>query len=105
MAVYNHIVKNNFYDFGTAITPTSTISAVLGDFIRNSDSRVKRIKEKNGSYSYYLTKNEQSLEIESVNALVESDTKKINKAKTYEERDLHRLLSSYLKNIGVYSKT
>lgn len=45
MDVYNHIVKNNFYDFGPAKTPASTISALLGDFIRNGDTRVKRIKQ------------------------------------------------------------
>ena len=30
---YNHIVKNNYYDFGTAKAPASTISALLGDFM------------------------------------------------------------------------
>lgn len=30
---------------------------------------------------------------------------KINKSKTYDERDLHKLLSSYLKNTDTYSKT
>ena len=45
MYVYNHIVKNEYYDFGTAKRTTSTISASLGDFIRNGDTRVKRIKQ------------------------------------------------------------
>jgi len=49
MDVYNHIVKNNYYDFGTAKTPASTISALLGDFIRNGDTRVKRIKQEGGT--------------------------------------------------------
>ena len=35
------IVENNYYDFGLAKTPGATISAVLGDFIRNGDTRVK----------------------------------------------------------------
>ena len=39
MDIYNYIVKNNYYDFGTAKTPSSTISALLGDFIRNGDTR------------------------------------------------------------------
>jgi hypothetical protein len=90
-----------------AKTPGSTISAVLGDFIRNGDTRVKRIKQDGGTYSYYLTKNEQNIGIE----ILSGDTKlkvkpvKIIKIKTYEERDLHKLLSSYLKNTDTYSKT
>jgi hypothetical protein len=31
LAVYNKIVEQKYYDFGTAKTPGSTISAVLGD--------------------------------------------------------------------------
>ena len=37
---------------------------------------------------------------------IESATStKTGKKKSYEERDLHKLLSSYLKNTGIYSKT
>ncbi len=43
MEVYHYIVDNNYYDFGTARTPASTISDLPGDFIRNEDSSVKRI--------------------------------------------------------------
>lgn len=46
--VCKHIISNKYYDFGESKTPTATISAVLGDFIRNGDSRVKRIKGKGG---------------------------------------------------------
>src|SRR4051794_40829267 len=99
LAVYNNIKEKAYYDFGAAKTPGSTISAILGDFIRNGDTRVKRIKQDGGTYSYYLTKNEQKIDIqvlnsESVNTAIE--VKKVNKNKVYEERDLHRLLSSYL---------
>jgi hypothetical protein len=38
MEVYNHIIRNGYYDFGAAKTPPATISAFLGDFIRNGDS-------------------------------------------------------------------
>ncbi len=38
MDVYDHIVKNNYYDFGTAKTPTGTVSALLGNFIRTGDT-------------------------------------------------------------------
>lgn len=108
MDIYNHIVKNNYYDFGTAKTPASTISALLGDFIRNGDTRVKRIKQEGGTYSYYLTKNEQNIGIDILSGATESQTtkvSKVDKAKTFDERDLHKLLSSYLKNTGTYSKT
>jgi hypothetical protein len=108
MDIYNHIVKNNYYDFGTAKTPASTISALLGDFIRNGDTRVKRIKQEGGTYSYYLTKNEQNISIEVLSGATETHTTKVtkvDKTKTFDERDLHKLLSSYLKNTGTYSKT
>lgn len=109
MDVYNHITKKSFYDFGDAKTPAQTISAALGDFIRNGDTRVKRIKNSNGSYSYYLTKNEAEIDIEVLSG--ETETQPVAtkphkiKANAYYERDLHKLLSSYLKNTRVYSKT
>jgi hypothetical protein len=109
LEIYNHIVLKGYYDFGLAKTPASTISACLGDFIRNGDSRVKRIKQPGGTYSYYLTKNEQAIGIDLLTNEKElSDDIKFvrtGKIKTYEERDLHKLLSTYLKNTGVYSKT
>jgi hypothetical protein len=105
--VCNHIVEKKYYDFGNSKTPSATISAVLGDFIRNGDTRVKRIKQDGGTYSYYLTKNEQNIGIEVLSGSTETTTKvvKVDKNKTYNERDLHKLLSSYLKNTGIYSKT
>ena len=107
MEVHDHIIKNGYYDFGKAKTPPATISALLGDFIRNGDSRVKRIKQENGSYAYYLTKNEQDIGIEILSGSTETTSVKLPKvkAKSYNERDLHRLLSSYLKNTKIYSKT
>ena len=108
LEIHNHIIKSNYYDFGPAKTPSSTISALLGDFIRNGDTRVKRIKQEGGSYSYYLTKNEQYIGVEILsgdNEVLTIKSGKTNKSKTYEERDLHKLLSSYLKNTDPYSKT
>jgi hypothetical protein len=108
MEIYNHIVKNNYYEFIVGKTPASTVSALLGDFIRNGDTRVTRIKRDGGTYFYYLTKNEQKIDVEVLNGDTEVLTVKpvrINKSKTYEERDLHKLLSSYLKNTDTYSKT
>jgi len=106
--VCSHIIAKNYYDFGAAKTPPATISALLGDFIRVGDTRVKRIKIEGGSYAYYLTKNEQKIGIEILTGATETDVttiKKTDKAKSYDERDLHKLLSSYLKNTGIYSKT
>ena len=42
--VYRHIIQNQYYTFCKGKTPASTVSALLGDFIRNGDSRIKRIK-------------------------------------------------------------
>jgi hypothetical protein len=113
LAVQNNIVEKNYYDFGQARTPGSTISAVLGDFIRNGDTRVKRIKQDNGTYWYYLTKNEENIGVEVLTGTTsissyettKSKVAKSEKQKTYDERDLHKLLSSYLKNTSIYSKT
>lgn len=104
--VLNHILKHQYFDFGTSKTPGSTVSASLGDFIRNSDTRVKRIKQDGGTYAYYLAKNEQTIGIDVLPEVAEKETiKKTGKAPGYEERDLHILLSSYLKNTGIYAKT
>lgn len=106
MAVYNNIVQKRYFDFGIAKTPAATISASLGDFIRNGDTRVKRIKQENGSYLYYLTKNEQNIGLEILSGETQTEKIKVSgKTKSYEERDLHKLLCSYLKNTDVYSKT
>lgn len=105
LEIYNNIVDKKYYDFKTSKTPEATISALLGDYIRNGDARVKRIK-KSGRYFYYLTKNEQNIEIEDLTG--DSEVQNViipTKSKSYEERDLHKLLSSYLKNTKTYSKT
>lgn len=105
--VYEHILSNQYYDFGTSKTPASTISACLGDFIRNGDTRVKRIKLEGGIYSYYLTKYEQEIGVDILTAMVDTDEVKGKRGKkeSYKERALHKLLSSYLNNTKVYSKT
>lgn len=117
--VYQHILKNNYRDFGKAKTPDATISALLGEFIRQGDTRVKRIK-KDGAYHYYLAKFEedldteiqaieQSIEIERLHLAMEKKLKEASftgtEKKNYTERSLHGLLSSYLKNGETFSKT
>lgn len=102
--ICDRILANNYYEFAGK-TPPATVSAQLVDFIRNGDTRVKRIKQSNGTYSYYLTKNEQNIGIEILSGDTETQIVKpikINKSKTYEERDLHKPLSSYLKNTDTY---
>jgi len=108
MEIYNHIIESKYFDFGNSKTPFLSVSGVLTGFIQKSDTRVKRIKQDGGTYSYYLTKNEQNIGIEILIGDAESQISKqvkTNKSKTYEERDLHKLLSSYLKNTDTYSKT
>ena len=106
-AVYNHIIKNKYCEINGA-TPISTISAQLGEFIRKGDSRVKRISEKGGTFLYYLSKNESSLPLDVLFPISSPEFAKevkTSKMKSYEERDLHILLSSYLKTTGIYAKT
>ena len=53
-----------------------------------------------------MTKNEQNIGLDVLTGVAKTETiKKVEKIKTYDERDLHKLLSSYLKNTGIYSKT
>ena len=104
--ITDHILKNEYSKFGGE-TPHGTVSAICGHFIRTGDARVKRIKEK-GTYLYYLAKNQHTIDIDSFeetqNNLVKKNVK-IEKDKTFVERDLHKLLSSYLKNSSIYTKT
>lgn len=101
--IYQHIVNQNYYQFDKGKTPKNTISAQLGEFIRKNDSRVKRIKGNKNIYLYYLAKYEQNL---NTNEIVSDITEtKYRKKETYKERDLHILLSSYLKNKNICSKT
>lgn len=105
--VCSHIISKGYYDFKDAKTPNATVSALLGDYIRVGDTRVKRIK-KSGAYFYYLTKNEQNIGIDVLSGETETQVTKfikVDKTKTFDERDLHKLLSSYLKNTDTYSKT
>lgn len=105
--IYKHIVAKEYYIFNKeAKTPDSTVSALLGDFIREGDSRVKRVKKAGGTYLYYLAKHEQIIGTDTLNqeSVLQNNTQS-NKEKTYDERDLHRLLASFLKSTDIYSKT
>ena len=102
--IYKNIKKKHYYDFKNAKTPESTISATLGNFIRTNDTRVKRIKGKSGTYLYYLSKYEEDLNLEKIE-FFETKKNDIKNRNSFQERDLHKLLSSYLKNQNIYSKT
>jgi len=107
--VYQHIISKEYYDTTkwTQATPSSVVAAALGNFIREGDTRVKRIKKEN-LFFYYLTKNEQTIDIDKFEQIQIEQTKrnvKIEKGKVFVERDLHKLLCSFLKNSGIYTKT
>jgi len=104
--VYEYIKINNLVDFSNSKTPDATISALLSGFIKNNDNRIKRTKSENGKYLYYLSKQENSFDFQNIeNFNFKEKSKQIDKQKKYEERDLHILLSSYLKSKYIYSKT
>ena len=106
--IYNYIIEKKYFDFGNSKTPYLSVSGILTDFIQKNDSRIKRIKIDGKTYSYYLTKNEKNIGLEILTGdsktQIEIPSKTI-KLKTFEERDLHKLLSSYLKNTETYAKT
>lgn len=99
--VLEKIDENNYIVWDNAQTPKDTVGSRLGDFIRNNDTRVSRIKGKKG-FEYYLSKFEDELNLAEIIENVPEE--KITKSKVYLERDLHKLLSSYLKNKNTYSK-
>ncbi|MGB3590336.1 MAG: hypothetical protein WBA16_01505 [Nonlabens sp.] len=105
MDVYNNICSKGYYEFKIGKTPERTISAQLGEFIRNGDARVKRIKHENGNYSYYLTRNEESIDINIQSGELNTEVVQKKDTKGYAERDLHIILSSYLKTTQIFSKT
>ncbi len=74
LEVCKNIIDKRYYDFGAAKTPNDTVSALLGDFIRNGDTRVKRIKQEGRAYSYYLTKSEQNIGVDILSGAVETKT-------------------------------
>ncbi len=107
LEVYKQIMDKNYYPhFKSKGTPENTVSAQLSEFIRKADTRVKRIKLPSGTFGYYLAKNEQIIGTDILTGTTASTLiKTSNGAKTYNERDLHRLLATYLKSHNIDSKT
>jgi hypothetical protein len=99
--VYNQICSKGYHDFKDAKTPLATVSGILSRFIFDGDTRVNRVKI-SGGYLYVLTENVDTITSEIVS---DSKVKSSERSASYDERDLHKLLSSYLKSIGIYSKT
>ena len=101
--VYNHIVDNKYFKFG-AKNPSALVGSYLGEFIKNGDSRIKRQKIAGESYKYYLTKFEHILNIDQLDSQKQIKAGKIKKD-DFLEKDLHKLLCSFLKNTNTFSKT
>lgn len=101
--IYDHIVNNDYYLFG-AKKPLEVVNNDLRILRINGDSRIKRIKFSGKAYKYYLSKYEQLLNLEQIDVALDKQVSKPTK-KDFNERDLHKLLTSYLKSIGIYSKT
>lgn len=101
--VYLNIIDKQYYSFTNGKTPENTINAKLGDFIRKGDSRVKRFKNKENVYCYYLAQNEPI--IENVQETESLNKKSSSYKYSYMERDLHILLTSFLKSQNIYAKT
>ncbi|MDQ6532115.1 hypothetical protein [Flavobacterium sp. LHD-85] len=101
--IYNHITENGYYEFG-AKKPVAIVSGMLREFIKNGDSRIKRSKISGETYKYYLTKLEKTVLLVQLECERDADNIKPKK-KDYQKRDLHKLLSSFLKNTNTYSKT
>lgn len=99
--VYNNILQKKIFAFNKdAKTPDSTVSALMGDMIKNGDVRIRRYKNDNNKYCYYLSKFSENIEHRD-----EQESTKSKKTETYHERDLHPLLCSYLSYNGIMSKT
>ncbi len=100
MEVSKYLQTHKLCEFG-GDTPDNTVSASIGNFIRNNDSRVSRLLQGKSHYLYYLTKNEVT------NEEVETKRNEVqrNSKVDFSERDLHPLFVSYLKSKGVYAKT
>jgi hypothetical protein len=106
--LYEYAVKKgylNLPDFGK--TPEATLQSRLGDFIRNNDTRVKRIKNQEKVYCYYLASREELIKFQNEEQAISeiAAVKKEKKTKDFTERSLHKLFVSFLKNGNIYSKT
>lgn len=99
--VYDNIVQKNIHTFNKeAKTPDATVSALMGDMIKKNDIRIKRFKNKNNVFCYYLSKFANNIEHTSTTKLPAKE-----KDKVFNERSLHPLLCKYLDFQGIMAKT
>lgn len=103
LEIYNIIIEGGYYKWTVNKSPTNVIASRLGSFIRKNDKRVKRVKTERG-FRYYFSKYENELNLSEI-VEKEIEPKKLAQLKVYQERDLHILLSSYLNNSNIFSKT
>ncbi len=101
MDVTKHIIENDLYDFTNTLRPDASVSAELGNFIRRGDVRVQQTKDKSNVYLYYLSKNETLL----IDQLLSLNTNDKNTIELFKEKDLHIILSTFIKSEKIYSKT
>ena len=106
LEILDLINVKGYIDWSNARTPSDTIGAQLGDFIRKNDTRVKRTK-KGGRFLYYLASNEDIIGLDVLTGITQSQSTQFATAPAaaYKERDLHILLSTFLKTHGINSKT
>lgn len=90
------IIDRKLRDFGDAKTPKATVHAICGDFIRQNDSRVKRIKFDDGPYLYYHAKYEALILADSILSQSGKTVSGKKAPKPWSERSLHTLLCAYL---------
>lgn len=93
----DYILSKKYVEF-KGKTPHNTVSAHLTDFIYKNDKRVKRVKKQGGNYLYYLSKYEDDV----TEISFEQPSKITIKKETYKERDLHILLSTFLKTLKMF---
>ena len=103
--ISQYIINNYDTEFSKAKKPEGVVNKKAGLLIEKGDSRIKRTKIGN-LYHYYLSKYEAQIDFDNTNNFAIDDLQ--NKepfAKTYSEKSLHKLLVSFLRTKGIYSKT
>jgi hypothetical protein len=104
--IYKQIVEKDYYKFVKGKTPERTVSSILGTLVKNNDTRIKRVKGNGNYYRYYLSEYENIIDFDNyTNTQIKTEKKESKAKQSYHERDLHKLLSSYLKSKDIYSKT
>lgn len=101
--VYNNILNKHIVEFNkNAKTPDATVSAQMSENVRSGDSRLKRFKNEDNVYWYYLSKYSANI----IQGIIEKpQPSKKKEANPFYERDLHPLLCTFLNGQGIMAKT